>query len=320
MARKEAPPLAGPTALPPASAPEPAPAPTRTQVLAVLALALGAVGMAASTVFVRLAEVGPFASAFWRMLLALPFLWLWLHYERARKGASREPALTRRSAGPVFLLGFLFAGDLFFWHLAILNTTVANATLLANMSPIVVALGAGLVLKEQVPLRVLIGLVCGVGGAMLIVGGSASFQPQHLAGDLYGFITALFFGSYMLTMVRARRQLSSATAMFYPAIVTTAFMLVAALLLDDRLLPHSWQGVSMLVALALVSQVGGQGLAAYAFGYLPAVFSSLVIFVETLAAACLGYLFFAEAISTWQIAGGALILAGIYAARPRRGT
>lgn len=315
MARKEVPPLAGPAVLPPTA--PPVPSPTGQQVLAVLALALGAIGMGASPVFVRLAEVGPFASAFWRMFLALPFLWLWLHYEHPR-GAARPPALTRHSAGIVFVLGFLFAGDLFFWHLAILNTSVANATLLATMSPIVVALGAGLVLKERVTARVLVGVICGVGGAVLIVGRSAGFQPDHLAGDVYGFITALFFGSYMLAMSRARRHLTPATAMFYPAIVAAALLLVTALVLDGRLLPPSWQGAAMLVALALVSQVGGQGLAAYAFGYLPAVFSSLVIFVETIAAACLGYLFFAEAISAWQIAGGALILAGIYAARPRR--
>lgn len=316
MTDKEPASLAGPAVLAPASPPQPAS--TRLQALAVVALALGAVGMGASPVFVRLAEVGPFASAFWRMFLALPFLWLWLRYERSRSAGGNPPALDRRSLGIVFALGFFFAGDLFFWHLAIVNTSVANATLLATMSPIVVALGAGLVLKEKVTAPVLLGVVGGVAGAMLIVGRSAGFQPDHLAGDLAGVITAFFFGSYVLAMSRARRRLTSATAMFYPAVVTSALLLVAAIVLDGRLLPLSWHGATMLVALALVSQVGGQGLAAFAFGYLPAVFSSLVIFVEAIAAALLGYLFFAEPVSLWQIAGGALILAGIYAARPRR--
>ena len=43
--------------------------------LAFTALVFGAVAMGASVLFVRWADVGPYASAFWRVLLALPFLY-----------------------------------------------------------------------------------------------------------------------------------------------------------------------------------------------------------------------------------------------------
>ena len=106
--------------------------------------------------------------------------------------------------------------------------------------------------------------------------------------------------------------------MFYPAIVSAGFLLIAALLLDDRLLPETVQGVVTLCALALISQIAGQGFAAYALGHLPAVFSSLVLFFEVLAAVLLAWLIFSEPVSVWQLGGGLLILAGIYAARPRK--
>src|SRR5262245_64553893 len=93
--------------------------------LAFAALVLGAVAMGASPIFVRLADVGPYASAFWRTLLALPLLWLWSRLETRRAARTRFD----RSA---LVAGLLFAGDLFFWHLAIVNTTVANATFLAR--------------------------------------------------------------------------------------------------------------------------------------------------------------------------------------------
>lgn len=281
-----------------------------------VALVLGAVAMGASPIFVRLADVGPFASAFWRMALAIPFLWGWLQVEAARKPM---PALVlKKDAKLIVWIGFLFAGDLFFWHLSILNTSIANATLLATTTPLAVAFGAWLFLKETITPRILTGVLSGVMGASLLVGSSAAFIPENVFGDVSGLITACFFGTYFLSVSYARRHMSAAQVMFYPAVISAGFLLVAALLLDDRILPQSWDGIYALLALAIISQIGGQGFAAYALGHLPAVFSSLVLFFEVVAAALLAWMIFSEPISMWQLGGGALILAGIYAARPRR--
>lgn len=280
------------------------------------ALVLGAVAMGLSPIFVRLADVGPFASAFWRMALAVPPLWLWLKIEDVRRPApALDPARDYRI---ILWLGFLFAGDLFFWHLAILNTSVANATLLATTTPLVVAFGAWIFLKEKITPRIMAGVVSGILGAGLLVGASATFAPDNVYGDASGLITACFFGSYFLSVAYARRRMSPAQVMFYPAIVSAGFLLVAALALDEHLFPLSFEGLGVLVALALVSQIGGQGFAAYALGHLPAVFSSLVLFFEAIAAGLLAWVIFAEPISVWQLGGGLLILAGIYAARPKR--
>src|SRR3954453_3256668 len=91
----------------------------RRVLLAVSALVLGAVAMGASPVFVRLADVGPYASAFWRTFLALPFLWLWARIEN---GGARSTGFALDV--PMLAAGFAFTGDLFFWHLAIFGTTV----------------------------------------------------------------------------------------------------------------------------------------------------------------------------------------------------
>src|SRR3989440_1490132 len=146
---------------------------------ALAALVLGAVAMGASVLFVRWADVGPYASAFWRVFLALPFLYVWMRLENRGLTWSR---LDRA----VFLAGLLFTGDLFFWHLAILGTTVANATFLATTAPIWVALGAGLVLSEAVDRRILIGLALCMLGGFALLGESYGFAPQRFIGDLYG--------------------------------------------------------------------------------------------------------------------------------------
>ncbi len=284
----------------------------RRTVFAFAALVLGAVAMGASPLFVRLADVGPYASAFWRCALALPFLALWGIYEKGGLAAS-----WRGTDRAVVLSGVFFAGDLFFWHLSILATTVANATFFATTAPIWVALGAWLLLNEKIGARVIGGLVlCMLGGATL-VGQSWGFAPHRLIGDLYGLITAIFFGSYILTIRSGRATLGAGQLAFISTAITTVILFVIALALEPRLMPQSVYGALVLLALALVSQVGGQGLLAVALGILPATFSSLVIFLEAVAAAALAWAILGEALGVLQMLGGLLILAGIYLARPR---
>ena len=271
--------------------------------------------MGASPIFVRLADVGPFASAFWRTFLALPFLWAW-----ARLDTGGAVDWTALSHPPVLLAGLFFAGDLFFWHLSILGTTIANATFLATISPIWVALGAGLFLRERIGTGPLIGLALCMAGGLALLGNSYGFAPERLTGDLYGIATSVFFGAYILAMRRARTDCGAATLVFLSTAVTAACLLLVTLLLESAILPRSWSGAASLLGLALISQVAGQGLLAVAIGSLPAMFSALVIFIEAIAAAGFGWLILGEALGPAQLFGGLIILAGIWVARPRSET
>src|ERR1700752_5394333 len=161
--------------------------------VALAALVFGAVAMGASVLFVRWADVGPYASAFWRVFLALPFLFAGIRIEN--RGAA-WPRLDRA----VLLAGLFFTGDLFFWHLAILGTTVANATFLATTAPIWVALGAWLLASERIGMRTLAGLALCLAGGAALLGQRYGFAPERLPGDLAGLVTAVFFGSYVLAV------------------------------------------------------------------------------------------------------------------------
>jgi drug/metabolite transporter (DMT)-like permease len=258
-----------------------------------------------------MADVGPFASAFWRTALALPILAAWALTET---GCSPSRTLFKRS---VWLSGLLFAGDLFFWHLAILATTVANATFLATTAPLFVIAGAWCLLGERVHRGGLAGLAfCLIGGAAL-VGHSYGFEPQRLTGDFYGIVTAVFFAGYMLALRAARREVSAGTLSFVSAVITSVVLFGVAFTMETKLLPQTVQGWGVLIALALVSQVAGQGLLAFALGVLPAAFSSLVIFLEAVAAALFAWIVLHEALEPMQWLGCILILAGIWIARPR---
>lgn len=275
------------------------------------ALVAGSLAMGISPIFVRVADVGPFASAFWRVALALPALYAWARLTDAPGAPAARPF-----GLPTILAGLAFAGDLFFWHLSIVTTSVANATFFATTAPIWVVVFGWLILRERAERKTLAGLAfCILGGAALLAQ-SLHLRPSGALGDLFGLATGVFFGLYFLAVKAARRQSSAARVTLEATVITAALLFLVALRLDGSILPHSLKGVAALLAMAWISHAGGQGLLSIALGRLPAAFSSLVIFLEAIFAAVFAYLLLGEPVSLVQALGGVLILAGIYVARP----
>ena len=293
------------------STPPPA-EPRSIAVFAFVALLAAAIAMGISPVFVREAQVGPFTSAFYRVFLALPLLWTWMTWERRRPDARPDPGWTRS----ILLAGVFFTVDLFFWHLAVMKTTIANATLLATMAPVWVMLFS-LMIGERVTRVMVIGLTSCILGGVLLVGSSLQLAPERFLGDLFGVATSVGFGLYFLAVRVARREASPGLILYRSSIVTSAGLGLVAGIAENAWLPTGLTGVVALILMSSVSHVGGQGLLAFALGHLSAAFSSLVIFLEALAAAFFGWAFFGETLGPWQIAGGLAILLGIWIARPR---
>ena len=286
----------------------------RPQRLALPALLIGGIAIGFSPIFVRLSELGPIATGFYRLFLALPLLFLWM-----RREERRAPRETKVEWLPVAVPGILFAGDILFWHWSITYTTVANATLFANLAPVIVTFGAWFCLREHITLRFLAGMTLAMGGAALLMNGSAALGARYVLGDMFGLITACFFGSYVLAVARLRDRHTASTIMLYSSAVSCVLLLAATLVSGETLTPRSPNGWIALFALAWISQAMGQGLIAYALGHLPASFSALAILIEPLTAAILGWAWLGEALGVLQAIGGAIVVAGIAVARRASG-
>lgn len=282
--------------------------------LAVGALFGGAVSLALGPILVRLSQVGPVATAFWRLALALPVLWLWMFLEGQGTNAPRQPA-TAADYRRLIAAGLFFTGDLATWHWSLKLTTVANSTLLANSAPIFVTLGSWLLFRQRVSLTFGLGLVTTMAGATLLIGNSFSLSLQHFGGDFLAVVTAMFYAAYLLTVKRLRVDFSAATIMAWSGVTTCASLLLVTLLSADSLLPFTWQGWTVLIALALLSQVGGQSLIAYALAHLPAAFSSVSLSIQPVISTFFAWLILNEAIGPWQALGGVIVLLGVFIAR-----
>lgn len=278
--------------------------------IALAALAVGACSIAFAPIFVRVAETGPTASAFWRTALAVPFLWGWALATR-RTAADRAGVFTT----PMLLAGLFFAGDLAVWHFSILFTSVANSTLLANLAPIFVTVGAWVLFGQRVTRTFLAGMAIAMAGAFVLVGPSFGAEGRQLLGDALGVVTAMFYGAYMLAVKHLREERSTAQIMAVSTTVTAAILLPLALASGETMIPATTAGWATLFGLALVCQTVGQSLIAYAMAHLPASFSAVSLLLQPAMATLYAWAILGERAGAVQLAGGAVILLGIWLAR-----
>ncbi len=281
--------------------------------LALLALLFGAVCIALSPIFVRVSETGPTATAFWRVALALPVLWpMYMLFDRRA-----APVVPDRSMRWLLLAaGLAFSGDLFFWHFSVKFTSVANSTLLANLASIFVTLAAWMFFRQKPSRMFLAGLVTALAGVGMLVSTSVKFSSTALLGDAFGLITALFYAWYLLTVKGLRdRGVATLRLMAVTTAITALVLLPVALATGEQMLPVSAEGWWKLVGIALISHACGQGLIAYALAHLPASFSSVSLLLQPVMAGVFAWVLLGEPLVALQIAGGGVVLVGIYLAR-----
>lgn len=281
--------------------------------LALLALLCGAVCIALSPIFVRVSETGPTATAFWRVALALPLLMpLYALYGRRGKPDAREV----RTRWLLVAAGLAFSGDLFFWHFSVKLTSVANSTLLANLAAIFVTLAAWLLFRQRPSRMFLIGLVTALSGVAMLVSTSVKFSPTALLGDALGVVTAMFYAWYLLTVKGLRdRGAGTLRLMAVTTAITALVLLPVALATGEQMLPASAAGWWTLAGIALISHACGQGLIAFALAHLPAAFSSVSLLLQPVMAGVFAWVLLGEPLVGLQIAGGGVVLVGIYLAR-----
>ncbi|WP_104839538.1 DMT family transporter [Sinorhizobium fredii] len=277
------------------------------------ALLMGGVAIAGSPIFVRLSEVGPMATAFWRVALALiPLLaWSWLAKDT---GADRRPE--RLSDYALLVLpGVFLAIDLGAWHLSLTMTSVANATLLANLAPVFVTLASWALFRSPVSRIFLAGLVTAVAGVVVLKGGPGALGGGDLIGDGIAIVAAMFYAGYILAVGQLRSRFGTNRIMIWSTASAAVCTLPMAVLAEPALLPPTGFGWAILFGLAFVSHAGGQVAITYALAFLAPAFSSLTLLVQPVVAAVLAWVLLSEPVGVMQATGGAIVLIGILIAR-----
>ncbi len=278
-----------------------------------LALAVGLAGLGLSAIFVKWANVPGAVSGFYRMVIAAGVMAIPFGIQVRRAPLSRRHILFAAVAG------LFFAGDLTTWNTAVLVTNAANATLFGNTSPFWVALGALVLFKEKLRPLFWGGLVLAMLGVTVILGEDLVAHPALGSGDLLALLGGFFYGMFLLATERARDKLSSLVSWWISAAVCTVVLLALGGLLRQPLTGYPREAYYSLIALALVTQVIGWLAINYALGHLPASVVSPTLLGQPVITAIAAVPLLGQALSGVQIAGGALVLVGIYIVHRSKG-
>lgn len=280
---------------------------------AILLLIFGALMIGFAPIAVRLSEVGPQATAFWRFAFALPIIML---LARRFDGSLMAPASAR---GFLIAAGMCFGVDIAFWHASITLTSVANATLLSNLTPIVVGVIGLLFFRERIGRNVVMGGALGMVGAACLAGASFSSAPGRLPGDGLAIFTAFWYGLYFVFIRQGRLTSGPFVASLWASICALCVCLLTTLWFEDRFFPETIQGWAVLVGLGALVHALGQGAIVFALGRAPAALAAVVVLVQPVMASLLGYVLFGEAFGALDFLGAGLVLFGVWIAQRPQG-
>ena len=277
-------------------------------------LIIGAIAIAFSPIFVRFSDVDPIMTAFYRIFISLPFFLFFSSFNIIEKVKFPE----FNNSYVIFLVsGIFFALDLICWHWSIKLTTVSKATFLSNLAPIVVIIFSLIFLKERFSKFFYLAALLSMVGMLMLLGESFKFNKSQFIGDLLGVLTAVWYGSYIVTISQLRKKYNSTSIMFLSGTVTAIILFIVSILFEQSLIPQSLFTITIIFLLGFICQFMGQSFITYSLAYLSASLSSLCLLIQPIAATVLAYFFFQEKLTTIQFFGSALILIGIYIARTK---
>ena len=285
--------------------------PARHARLGFVALMIGNLCLAFGPWMVRLADVGPMASGFWRLAIGAPLLLM-----LAPALGQPLPRLSRGMWAVLALGGLFFAADLAAWHSGIVQTKLANATLFGNSASFTFAL-YGFVAARLWPGRnQMTALLLAALGVALLLGRSYELSPRHFAGDLLCLLAGLFYTGYLIAIGRARALLKPLPTLAIATLAGIPVMLAFAMALGQPLWPHDW---TPLIILAIGSQVIGQGCMVYALGHLSPVVVGLGLLTQPVIASMIGWYAYGERLGTLDWIGAIAIgVALVLVQRPER--
>jgi drug/metabolite transporter (DMT)-like permease len=264
-----------------------------------LALAIACCWIAAAPILIRLSEVGPAPTLWLRMLIAACVL---AAMPKVTQAASA------RARGGLLAASLAFAIDITAFHLATMRTSVASLTVLAQISPLVVAPISYFTFAERQSVGSVLALLAAFAGVILLagVGGYADFGGNALA-----ILSGISYAAYLVIAKGLAQSVAPRRMMLWNCVVTMLAVTPLVLERGGPYLPHSAQGWLVIVAMAFGCQLLGHGLVVYAIESLPVSFTSQALLTPPVLSGAAALLLFGELPSLSQLAGAALVLTGL---------
>ena len=274
-------------------------------------LAFGAMLIGFAPIFVKLSMLSSSAISFYRMFLALPFLFL-LNYILNKKFFFRVK--NKKTILYAAFASLAFTTDLTLWHFSMDITSVSNATIIVNSAPIFVAILAFIFFKERLTKGFLLSFLVTYIGIVGLIYFSNNYVNGKLLGDILCLIAAFFYGVYLLVIARLGKE-NSLNIIFYTTFFCCLFSIIPMMIEGGNLIPSSSFEWLNLILMAFLCQFGGQYFITHAIGKISASGASIGLLMQPLTATILAAIIFSEILTSLQIVFALISLFGIYLAR-----
>ena len=278
-----------------------------------LMAAIGASMIGLSPIFVRFTDIGPNATACYRLFFSLPFLFAWKQAEnRANPDIRVKPS--PREWAMLAMAGFFFSLDLASWHMAIMRTSIINATIFNNLTPLFVPLLIWVFYAIKPSGLYMTSAIIAITGSAILAGSTFHLGVHSFQGDMFGIFSAMAYSGYFLLVKQLRQRFNAPIIVFWATLASLFFIFWITLAMGENLwltTLNDWIGV---LGLALLVHVLGQSLLAYSMGQLTVAFVSVITLLGPVVAAIMGWIVYGERLSPIQILGGVIVLSSIIAA------
>jgi drug/metabolite transporter (DMT)-like permease len=253
-------------------------------------------------------------TGFYRLLFALPLLWVWMLYEGNQVEETKQ-AISKNDYLVMGLAGAFFAFDLALWNWSIDYTAIVNATLFNNTSAFFVPLVMWLIFSQRQSNRTFMTAFCGFMGCVLLGLESFNISMSNFVGDVVALLSGLMVTAYVITIKKIRDHLSTGVIMFWTSVVSLVGMAIFGVLFKESFWPLTHMDWICVLGQALLVHVMGQGFLAFSFGKIPASYGALIMLLAPVTAAILGWAIFGEALSLLKVIGVSIIMGSIIAVR-----
>ena len=222
---------------------------------------------------------------------------------------------TKQERWLIVLVAISSTASVIVWAWSLTQTSVANSTVLRNLTPLFTSLCGWLILKQKFDRQFCWGMVIAIVGAITIGWDDWQVSADHFLGDATALFSALLYAIYLLASEQLRVTRNTTNILFWRCTIGVLLVLPIALFTNESLFPTTWQGWVTVIALAVVCQVCGQSLLIYSLNQFSSSFVALFLLLTPINSAILAWLIFAESLTWLNAMAFVLVLSGIYLAQ-----
>ncbi len=293
-----------------------------TDVLWVLAILVSLIALSFTAILIKLseAEIGSNATVLHRLWIATIVFWIWegvntlKQPENSPQAVSQSPN-TYQQKGLLIVVAAVSTASIVCWAWSLSQTSVANSTVLRNLTPLFTSICGWLLLNHRFDSKFLLGMGLAIVGALVIGWDDFNLGQNHLIGDAIALFSAFLSAIYLLVLERLRHSINTIKILLWRCALGALLLFPFVLSTKESLFPSSYQGWLILIALAIVCQVIGQGLLVYSLKRFSSSFLAIFLLLEPILTALLAWMILAENLNLFNGIAFILIIAGIYIAK-----